>query len=545
MENKLENINIEQNKELFEYEMTEVILNLKGEFAVFSGKNTKFAEMVVDDSRLKVDSPEVVQVKVDLSGVDTPTVGRVQCPEIVSAKVEESNLKLPIIPQFSADGGREEGSESCAERISVWAGISLPKLSKIKNSTIIKKLSEQSLEERKNIKNPSVKIPHLIATTETNPFSEKKIYCSPISIHAPKTDIKHGNWIIGKIPDSCTKKIVRARVPQVRFNALTRLREVKKLPETQIINSVEIKVPDVITPVSFAVKKESKAAHTVKISEIERTENYGQKLLVASCEPVQIDYPFIPRFQFQKLKKPRISPIFRMAELRETHKPKFEINNPTLAKEEVHVPEIKHIQSYKCAEIDIKHQPLLIPNAQKCDDEKIDIERAEIKVSLPETEVSKQGNLKVVLKNQASIIKTPIIPRIKKNNMPNVKKTDMAIILPSEKVKAIGEIPNIVKSMDTVAVAVPSVSIKEYKPTQVQRSPKYNIDIPSKIQPCFNGVTFVEYKQSATNIEIHPVKVGKIIDRVAVDYYGAIAIPQKPEVKETVDNIIALAMAKG
>ena len=40
MENKVENINIETNKELFEYEMTEVILKLKGEFAAFSGKDT-------------------------------------------------------------------------------------------------------------------------------------------------------------------------------------------------------------------------------------------------------------------------------------------------------------------------------------------------------------------------------------------------------------------------------------------------------------------------------------------------------------------------
>lgn len=544
MENKLENINIEQNKELFEYEMTEVILNLKGEFAVFSGKNTKFAEMAVDDSRLKVDTPKVGQVNVDLSGVYTPTVGNIQCPKIVSAKVEESNLKLPIIPQLSTNGDREEGSESSSEKNNVWDGISLPDLSKIESSKIIKRLSGQSLEGTKRIKNPSIKIPQLIEITESTPFSEKKTYCSPISIHAPKTDIKHENWIIGKIPDSCTKKIIRTRVPQVRFNALTRLGEVKKLSKTQIVNSVEIKVPDIITPVSFGVKKESKAVHTVKIPEVECVENYGQKLPVASCEPVRIDYPFITRFQFQKLNKPRILPVVRMIELRETHKPKFEIKNPTLAKEEVHVPEIKYIQPYKCAEIDIKNQPILVPNAQKCDDEKIDIKRAEIKVSLPETELSKQRDLRLVLKNQASVIKTPVIPKIKKNNMPNIRKTDMSIILPSEKVTAIGEIHNIVKSMDTVAVAVPSVAIKEYRPTQVKRSPRYKIEIPSEVQPCFNGVTLVEYKPSATNIEIHSVNVGKIIDKVVVDYYGDIAIPKKPDVKETVDNIIALAVAK-
>lgn len=527
MKNKLENINIEQNKDLFEYEMTEVILNLKGEFAVFSGKNTKFAEKVVDDSKLKVDTPKIGQVKIDLSGVDTPTVGNVQSHKIVSAKIEESNLKLPIIPQLSTNGEKEEGSKSCSEKNNVWDEISLPDLFKIENSKIIKKSSGQSLEGTKRIKNLPIKIPQLIEITKSTPFSEKKTYCSPISIHTPKIDIKNENWNIGEIPDSCCKKIKRTRVPQVRFNALKGLREVKKLHETQIINSVEIKVPDIMRPVSFGVKKESKAVHTLKMPEVDGLEYYGQKFLVASCEPFQIDYSFIAQ----------ILQVSKMVDLRKTHKYKYEINNPTLAKEKVHMPEVKYLQSYQCTEINIKHQPLLISNAQKYDNEKNDIKRVEIKeikVSLPKTEILKQGNLKLFLKNKTSVKKTP--------NIPNVKNTDVTLILPSEKTKAIGEIPNIVKSMDTVTVAVPSVSINKYKPILVKKVSKHNIEIPSEMQPFVNGVPLVRYKQTASNIKICTIKVEGIIDKVVVDYYGEITIPQKPEVKETVDNIIALAV---
>ena len=42
-----ENINIDECKELFEYEMTEVIIKLKGEFAAVSGCSKRYSEAAV------------------------------------------------------------------------------------------------------------------------------------------------------------------------------------------------------------------------------------------------------------------------------------------------------------------------------------------------------------------------------------------------------------------------------------------------------------------------------------------------------------------
>lgn len=66
MENiKLDNIDIEFCKELFEYEMTEVILKLKGEFASVSGKDTKYAAVAVDERKLQVSPVSMPEVKLE------------------------------------------------------------------------------------------------------------------------------------------------------------------------------------------------------------------------------------------------------------------------------------------------------------------------------------------------------------------------------------------------------------------------------------------------------------------------------------------------
>ena len=49
-----ENINIDECKELFEYEMTEVIIKLKGEFAAVSGCSKRYSEAAVDESSLNI-----------------------------------------------------------------------------------------------------------------------------------------------------------------------------------------------------------------------------------------------------------------------------------------------------------------------------------------------------------------------------------------------------------------------------------------------------------------------------------------------------------
>lgn len=99
MESKtLNNIDIEKNKELFEYEMTEVILALKGEFAVVSGKGTKYEELAVDDSKLKVSPIAVTEVELQKSEVTAPDVAK---PSL--DKIKEVELKRTVIDTRGTD----------------------------------------------------------------------------------------------------------------------------------------------------------------------------------------------------------------------------------------------------------------------------------------------------------------------------------------------------------------------------------------------------------------------------------------------------------
>lgn len=101
MEHKtIENINIERSKELFEYEMTEVLLKLKGEFAVVSGKDTHYRDVAVDAEDLNIDIavlPEVEHKPVQLQ-VPSTDISEIEIePVKTSSKLK---TEFPIVPQF-------------------------------------------------------------------------------------------------------------------------------------------------------------------------------------------------------------------------------------------------------------------------------------------------------------------------------------------------------------------------------------------------------------------------------------------------------------
>lgn len=65
-------MNVEKNKELFEYEMTEVILKLKGEFAVVSGKDSRYKDVAVDQTKLDVSVEPLPKVGTPTQLVSVP-----------------------------------------------------------------------------------------------------------------------------------------------------------------------------------------------------------------------------------------------------------------------------------------------------------------------------------------------------------------------------------------------------------------------------------------------------------------------------------------
>ena len=547
MENQVENINIEKSKELFEYEMTEVILKLKGEFAAFSGKDTKFAEMVVDDAKLRINTPEVVQVKVEDRHVETPVVGSVRQTKTARIEVKETILQLPVIPQISDEDGREEENAHSPRKANVWQGIAVPALLSISKVTITKESSEKSLEEVEKEIVSSVEVPQLISVVESTQSLKKKAHVTPVSVDVPRTKIKYSAWNKDKPFVQCEKRTIQKIVPEVEFDSLLMSDRLKRLSKVQAVNKADIKVPHIVTNMAVDIDNSKKTeVYMVEVPQIDPAGGSIQVLPAITCESVQIKVPSMIPFEFHELKKSVIATSRKQIEFQETHSFKYEIKKPTVIREVVTVPELNHIQAYKFDNVCIKHQTIVVPDAPKCNNKRknVDIKNTQSGVMLPKTDIPKQLNVKTVVVSGNDVLQTPDIPVVKRTEIPNVREKNILILVPYKMVKAVGGIPNIACEMNPLTVYVPAVSFQKHKPLSSRKIEKHNIAIPIATQPRFSGLSLVEHEQSTREIEIHPVKVNGNLGKVAVSYHGAIAIPQKPEVKETVDNIIALAVAK-
>lgn len=100
MENKqIALSDVERNKELFEYEMTEVILQLKGEFAKVSGRDMKLddAQLAAPSIRIGDNIPSVSIENVSLDLLETETIDsdKLALPEITITK---TSVDCPAVP---------------------------------------------------------------------------------------------------------------------------------------------------------------------------------------------------------------------------------------------------------------------------------------------------------------------------------------------------------------------------------------------------------------------------------------------------------------
>ena len=547
MENKVENINIETNKELFEYEMTEVILKLKGEFAAFSGKDTKFAEMVVDDAKLRINTPEVVQVKVEGSQVAPPVIGCVQQTKTACIKVKETVLQLPVIPQISNDDGRKEEEAIGSRKTNVWQGIAVPDLHPFSEITITKESSKKSLEETEREIVSSVEVPQLISVAERTHDLKKKRYVEPVKVQVPSSTIKCNVWNKDKSTVQVEKRTLGKSVPEVEFDSLLMSDRVKSLSKAQGVNKIDIKIPHIVPNVSADIDTSKKMeAYIGEVPQIAPAGGSVQVLPAITCESVQIKVPSIPRIGFHELRKHVVATSRKQIEFQETHSFKYEIKKPTVIRDVVTVPDLKHIQTYKTDDVCIKHQIITVPDAPKCNNirKNVDIKSMQSGVVLPNADISRKMNVKTVVVSGIDALQVPNIPVLKKTYIPEIQEKDTAISVPNKTVKVASGIPDIASEISSCTVCVPAVSFKKHKPLSIGKVEQHNIEIPVVTKPVFSGVALVEYEQSNTEIEIPPVKVPGNLDKVVVSHHGTIIIPQKPEVKETVDKIITLAVAK-
>lgn len=260
MENKVENINIEKNKELFEYEMTEVILKLKGEFAAFSGKDTKFAEMVVDDARLHIAPPKVAQVDMEDCRVETPMIGSVQKTKTAHVEVKETTLQLPVIPKMTDENGKKEESSFSTKKANIWQGIVLPSLPLLSKPTLSKCLPEKSLKDVEKEIISSVEVPPLVSILDSAQKMKKEAHTAPVLVHVPRT-IKHSNWNKGRESVQCKKSTSKKTIPNVGYDSVKMISQLECLSKVPNVDCAEIRVPYIVTNITVGTEDVKKLRH--------------------------------------------------------------------------------------------------------------------------------------------------------------------------------------------------------------------------------------------------------------------------------------------
>lgn len=548
MENKAENINIEKNKELFEYEMTEVILKLKGEFAAFSGKDTGYADVAVDDAKLRINSPDIAKVKVQGCHVETPIIESVQQTETARIEVKEAALRLPVIPQI--ENGRKTENAPGPEKANGWQGIAVPVLPKFNKGAIVKEPPQKSLKEAEKEIISSVSVPELKSVTESTRDLKKKTYTAPVAVHVPDTKIKQNDRNKDKISVYYDISTFQKIEPKVKIDSLTVSDQLKKLSEICAADPVHIEVPHIAANMDVGIENGKRTkAHTVKVPQIIHNGSYAQVLPEVIGGSVHVDVPSTKPFAFHELKKPVTSTNVIMIELQETRSFKYEIKNPTVTGDRVMMPEINHIQTYKADDVCIKRRPISVPDTPKYNSKgtNVCIKNTKFRIVLPETEIPKRSDVKTIAVSSTGILKTPDIPSVKKTNIPNVRETDIVVPVPvpvSLKLeKAVDEISVIPGETKAITVCVPAVSFRKHKPISLNKTEKYNIDIQTAQKLHFSDLPPVKHTPFDREIEIRSVNVNSGLGKVTVSHYGSIAIPDKPDVKETVDYIISLAAA--
>lgn len=487
MENKVENINIEKNKELFEYEMTEVILKLKGEFAAFSGKDTKFAEIVVDDAKLHISSPKVVQVEVEDYRVESPKIGSIQKIKTAHVEVKKTTLQLPVIPKISDEDGKKEKNTFNTKKADVWQKIIISSFPLLNRVTLSKCFPGRSLKDVEKEIISSVEVPPLVSILESTQKLKKEAHVAPILVHVPRT-IMHSDWNKCQASVQYKKRTSQKTVPYVEYDSLRMTSQIESLSKVQAVNCAEIKVPHIETNITVGIEDEKKAGtHIIEVPQVNYAGGYSHVIPAITCESAQINVPTTSPLDYCELKKITVATNKKMS--------------------------------------------VCIGNAQ-------------VGVVLPKTGIPKQPKEKSNVASGWDTLQMPDMPVIKKRDFLIVRGIDIDIPLLHKMVKTVDGIQNFESEINALSFYVPTISFQRYKPISLEKVAKHVIDVPSMTKPYFSCLSLVEQTQTARKIEVHPVKVNGNLDKVTISYHGTIVIPQKLEVKETVDNIIALAIAK-
>lgn len=544
MNNKVENINIEKNKELFEYEMTEVILKLKGEFAAFSGKDTRFEEMAVDDKKLHICTPEVIQVQMRDCNVQVPEVGRIQPANPALVEVKSAELKLPSLTQILGEDTKQE-DDLKTKRVNVWQEIALPVLPAINIVTIANSSSEQTIREVEKEIISSVEIPRLFSVMKSTRRMKEKEHTTPISVCVPKLTMKCDGKHTNFISDSSLQNRNTKDIPEVDFNSEAIADLLKKISKPRNINTTDVRVPYVVKSMAMSMAKSKLIAERmVDVEETDTNRSNVKVLPTITHKAVMVNYPLVPAMGMGEMKK-TVEPItMKPLILQIPHSFKFEFKNPIVINNKIAVPELKDIKISGINSVHISGHPILTQNTPYCHVQRksVTLKYLGSSVMVPNTEIQNFSKSESTLVRTGRVKTSTNIPKVSIKPVSKVKRLAIDVSVPLNPAIVLRSIRKISYEKNDITASIPNIKNLDMRPIAVGCVSKFAISIPSTVKPQFSVSVPRSPSKRVELIEVPKIMLNGNISKVNVTHFNAIDIPKKPEVGDTVDSIIALAV---
>ena len=282
----------ERNKELFEYEMTEVILQLKGEFAKVSGKDLQLDESQFETPSIEIRSDipnvDIQPISIASIGAEATVSGEAfAIPEIVveNSKIDCPAVSAPVVAMPS-QVKIEHPVLDCktVDKVKAYstteANIDLPVISAVVPNVSVKEIPEITVSaiETQSV-NAAMKLPQMEAVTNIEVI---KIDITDVDIDVNKMKAETGI--------SVSPIIVDTNVPVVSVNYSTASIEVKP-------NSVSnVTVPKVAKFIACEVSLSDKSIHTPDIPKIQKYN--GETVIISNQETKLLDLPKIKTAMF-------------------------------------------------------------------------------------------------------------------------------------------------------------------------------------------------------------------------------------------------------
>lgn len=187
---------VERYKELFEYEMTEVILQLKGEFAKVSGKDLKLehAQLSVPSIDLEVDIPSVELEPIVLKAQEITGIA-CESNTIPSVAIDKTNVSCPTVPVVNIKALEnvqiDKSQLSClAVNIHISAELKEASVEKIALNSVNTDITVPQIHEDSKVVIRNIVLAEIDGASAGVSVDIPNVDISVESIDVPDTDIK-------------------------------------------------------------------------------------------------------------------------------------------------------------------------------------------------------------------------------------------------------------------------------------------------------------------------------------------------------------------